>query len=406
MCAGCAVAAFAKPGIKSIVVFGDSLSDAGNVPLWWDYMDIDPDPTLSYLENPFFYGGRASNGPVWIEAAAWAYGYDVSKSLAGGTNFAFAGAESGSGLSDQNTPNFHTQIGMWQQAVMNETIAPPMPWQLFVVWFGANDVFRMLLEIDDLELPPDPELAKLMVLEAIQTSIQSTVMNIAGGITAIHEAHGRMFLVPNMPPLHRTPWGSSGADISPDDLELISTSFNAALEQALQYVESMHDKVTILRLNVYELMNDFIDNKEFYDLENVTDAALFDIIWGLGQIPPVLIDPNSYLFWDILHPTGYTHSALAQKAMDIIPIGSWWGHAKARGPDGNALLGMGWINDSHWPWVYSYGMDGGQWMWIIEESGSPDGYIALVPKGYKWIFINYRTGEFYDYSTGKWSNEP
>jgi phospholipase/lecithinase/hemolysin len=138
-----AVAVRAKPGIKNIVVFGDSLSDAGNVPLW--AVDHSVAPDLLY-PSPSYYMGRGSNGPVWIEVVAGAYGYSVAPSLAGGTKFAFAGAESGTGFSDQDSPNFLMQVPMWQNAVPNEEIDPPMPWQLFVVWFGPNDMLRYLVE--------------------------------------------------------------------------------------------------------------------------------------------------------------------------------------------------------------------------------------------------------------------
>jgi len=390
MFAGIALSAGAKPGIKSIVVFGDSLSDAGNIPLWADNLPNIPDLGLPYPDA--YYMGRGSNGPVWIEVVAAAYGYDVSPSLAGGTNFAFAGAESGPGLSDQGTPNFHTQIGMWKQAVMDEVIAPPMPWQLFVVWFGPNDMLRYIVET----LGTGGEFNE----EGITMAIQTAVTNLVGGIVAIHEAHGRMFLVPNLPSLDKTPWGMNQPAEFNALLAQLTGGFNAALDAALDMLEENYDKMTILRLDVNYLMNDIFENPSNYgNLEVNLPAYLVD--------PGILLgDPDYFLSWDGFHPTAFTHSLLAQKAMDIIPIGSWWGHAKARGPDGNALLEMGWINDSHWPWVYVYGMDGGQWMWIIEESGSPDGYVALIPNGYKWIFLNYRTGEYYDYTTGKWSLEP
>ena len=89
--------------------------------------------------------------------------------------------------------------------------------------------------------------------------------------------------------------------------------------------------------------------------------------------------------------------------MDIIPIGSWWGHSVSRGPGGEAWLdGMGWVVDEHWPWVFSYSLNEGEWMWTYEEGGTPEGFFAYVPKGYKWIFINAMSGWYYDYESASW----
>ena len=151
----------AKPGIKSIVSFGDSLTDAGNAALATASL---PGPPPSPFPPPY-YQDKASNGPVWIEIVAGAYGYDASPSLAGGMNFAFAGAETGAGLSDSGTPNFLTQIAMWQQAVAAEVIEGPMPWQLFVVSFGPNDVLRVLAD----QRPVTPEDIQAWVQSALSS---------------------------------------------------------------------------------------------------------------------------------------------------------------------------------------------------------------------------------------------
>ena len=385
-----ALVAQAKPGIKSIVVFGDSLCDAGNVPIW--SLDNPVSPDLLYPSPPY-YMGRGSNGPVWIEVAAGAYGYDVSPYLAGGTNFAFAGAETGTGLSDQDSPNFLSQVRMWQNAVTNEEIDPPMPWQLFVIWFGPNDMLRYLVET--------AMAGELPTREGIEETIATAVQNLATGIVGIHGLNGRMFMVPNMPPLHMTPWGLSQDQALQAVLAAMTDGFNDALEDALVRIENAHDKVTILRLDTYGIMMDAIAFPDEYALEEVFLPAL-DVSTGT-----MLGDPDVFLSWDGFHPTAVVHAIIAERAMDVIPIGSWWGHSMARGPDGSAFLGMGWVNDSHWPWVYVYGMgDGGEWMWAIEDSGSLDGFLALIPKGRKWVFVNARTGSYYDYETGTWHKMP
>ncbi len=76
------------PGaVSAVYAFGDSLSDAGNVSLG----------TLGALPVSSIYSdGRFSNGNVWVQDLAQNLGLPpVAPSLAGGTDFAYGGAETG-----------------------------------------------------------------------------------------------------------------------------------------------------------------------------------------------------------------------------------------------------------------------------------------------------------------------
>ena len=420
-CLCAATAVLAKPGIKSIVVFGDSLSDTGNSIIWsqrWDDFttpDFVTDPTQIPVFPPPYYQFTASNGPSWIQIVASAYGYRVDPAMQGGMNFAFAGAESGGGLSDQFTPNFHTQIRLYRMALERELIAEPMPWQLFVVWFGPNDVLRAVVEeqVRAQTAGEAPDFGAL--IDPLTTDIAT---NISQGIVKLHENGARMFLVPNMPALELTPVVSS-TDYSPlaqlaPFFAAVNAAFNAKLEQALAQIENTYDRVTILRIDTDGVFREVIDNPDDYGLTNVTEPYLplnpatgrpdynletGELNWPDGEIP----SPEGYLSWDGFHPTIEGHLLLAQYAMEIIPIGSWWGKSMARGPMGNVWTGMGWMNDTHWPWLFSYSMDeNGIWMWAYEEGGDIDGFYAYLPRGYKWVFMNARSGWYYDYEAGKW----
>ena len=135
-------ATFAGWGIKGIYVFGDSLSDSGNAALLDEGFFGEGEEFI--FPTPPYYEGRASNGPVWIEIVADAYGYDVSPALDGGRNFAFVGAESGAGMSDQDTPNFLAQVELFKEALDSKEIKNIHPMDLFVIWVGINDFQRIL----------------------------------------------------------------------------------------------------------------------------------------------------------------------------------------------------------------------------------------------------------------------
>ncbi len=81
---GWGVAAAVALTPSRVVVFGDSLSDIGNI----------DDATLGVVPGRTYYNGRFSNGPAWVERLASDLGAPpLGPSTAGGDNFAYGGAD-------------------------------------------------------------------------------------------------------------------------------------------------------------------------------------------------------------------------------------------------------------------------------------------------------------------------
>jgi phospholipase/lecithinase/hemolysin len=70
-----------NPQFTAIYVFGDSYCDVGNLSL----------ATGGEFPGPLYYNGRFSNGPVWTEHVASAWGLPMKPSLLNGTDYAWAG---------------------------------------------------------------------------------------------------------------------------------------------------------------------------------------------------------------------------------------------------------------------------------------------------------------------------
>ncbi len=256
---------------NQMFVFGDSLSDDGNAYVLTGGLNPPSPP----------YAQRFSNGPVAVEyLAAWK-GIGLSPSALGGNDYAVGGATTGTG----------SAIGLWGTGIRNQvssfTTAHPAfdpAHTLFVVWGGPND----------------------FLLSPFPWTVSSAVNNLANSITALSNAGARHILVPNMVDLGATPL----ADILGVEsyLNSLTRSFNRALSQRLNTLDAALP-ADIIPFDTFSALNAVIANPGAYGFTNVTDACLFS---------PSCANPNSFLFWDLVHPTTHTHALLASQFAAVI----------------------------------------------------------------------------------------
>jgi outer membrane lipase/esterase len=283
------------PALDRMVLFGDSLSDSGNVlAAAFGNPEGTPNPFLgpdALFPLPFYPGGRFSNGPIWSESFAPATGLVPAEPFLispGGTNFAFGGSEAGLGLSLRGTPNggAQTEFFTLTQGAFSGN-------ELVVVWFGGNDLTP---------IPPAPV-----------PDVSEVVGNVVARITELNELGGEFFLVPNLPPLGKVPDGRAQGELVSFILDLIVLQYNAQLTAALNDLESELG-ITIFRFNSHRLVSDAIDNPAKYGLTNVIDPA-FD-----RATLTVAPNPDEYLFWDTSHPTTRAHQILSSAATSVFCV--------------------------------------------------------------------------------------
>jgi phospholipase/lecithinase/hemolysin len=292
---GFQVSAVHAGGVTEIVVFGDSLSDTGNLFAYSQPEGIPPSPP--------YYHGRFSNGPLWVEWLASELGVPIpTPSLLGGTNYAWGGAETGFGLSTRGTPNIGEQIHAFL------AVNTPTDNQLLVIWGGANDFNNAVT----LPIPAD------------------LVDNIVSHIRAIADAApgtALKFLVPNLPPLERTPrvlWlGQNVNSGIPLLLEMLSTAFNDHLSAALDELEGELG-ITILQLDIFSLAEEILMSPAAFGFANAEDTARIGDD-PLGKPPDflspgseVVENPDEYLFFDDVHPTRVWHEIAGNRAFEVV----------------------------------------------------------------------------------------
>lgn len=274
---GCAIALLSIPAvalagsITSVVVYGDSLSDNGNL------------YAATGIPGAPYYGGRRSNGPVAVEYLATSLGVPLN-------DFAWLGATTGIGnYGDGGTTTTVGSFGlpgMITEFNNTSALVPGLAGALFVVWGGPND----FLAPSPLDTTPQLQIARSV------SDLVSIVLGLEGlGATNI--------LVPGMPDLGLTPYVQSLGPVAAAQATAYTDAFNAALAASLPTDVKYFDTASVLR--------SVVANPSAYGFTNVTTPC-FD---GTN----VCSDPSQYLFFDDFHPTTAADAIIGRDFAATVP---------------------------------------------------------------------------------------
>jgi phospholipase/lecithinase/hemolysin len=251
--------------VSSIVVYGDSLSDNGNL------------YSLAGQPGPPYYMGRLSNGPVAVEQMATDLGATLH-------DFAYAGATTGIGnLADNGTATgfgFANLPGMLTEYNSTKSLLTPYLGSLFIVWGGANDFS------DPSPLDTTPA--------AVASRAISDILTIVAGLRAQGVTN---ILVPGMPNLGLTPEVEAEGPVAAAQATAVTNAFNAALQNALL-------PYGVTYFDTSALLDSIVSSPSTYGFTDVTDACF--------NGTSVCSNPSQYLFFDGLHPTTAADAILAQ----------------------------------------------------------------------------------------------
>ncbi|MGB1129069.1 MAG: SGNH/GDSL hydrolase family protein [Haloferula sp.] len=263
---------------SKIISVGDSLSDVGN------FYSL----TGGTQPPPPYFEGRFCDGPVWNEYLAGMLNMELKPE----NQYALGGSLTGDMNLNSVPPSFILP-GLEQQ--IDQVIADGRrsrvdPRALYTVWAGANDFFAWVASGD-----PDPT-------PMITTGVTNTVEAIAD----LSEAGARYFVVFNLPDLGKTPTALGFGPVLSGTLSFLCDSYNQQLDQQLDALEASNRKLRIVRVDAYWLINHMVASPELYGFTNVTEPA----VEGLPTA-----DPDTYLFWDGVHPTTAAHEYVADAAL-------------------------------------------------------------------------------------------
>lgn len=269
---------------SKVVVFGDSLSDAGNLSL----SQGSPLP-LRFTTNP---------GKTSAELVAAGLGDPIQASLLGGTDYAFGGAGVVQGVAP--VPTLPQQLQMYLAANGGHADARA----LYQVWGGANDIFYLTGTSTDAN-----------VLAAGTVNAAKTELGLLGQMQA---SGAKYVVVYNLPNIGATPEALAGGAAASAGATQLSVLFNGTLSSGLAQLSGQG--LNVIPVNTYGLINEVIANPSAYGFSNVTapacGAGASSVQCGpQGAGLPFSYAPGtdqSYLFADGVHPTTAAHAMLAQ----------------------------------------------------------------------------------------------
>jgi phospholipase/lecithinase/hemolysin len=292
----------AQSRFSGIVVFGTSLSDPGNAFALVGDASTPPDFLLNPLlipTAPYAKGGHHfSNGATWIEQFAGSINLagSVRPALAssnpGATNYAVGGARA---YDDSVNFNLTRQV----DAFLQRSAGVATPQALYVIEMGSNDI-RDAFQVYAAGGDGAPILSA--GLSAISTNVQR-----------LYAAGAREFLIWVAPNIALTPALRSLSPAAQGLATSLTQTFNTNLAAIVTQLSAGLGGTTFTRLDADRTLRVVIADPGAFDLTNVSTACVTPNIQ-----PFTCKTPDTFLFWDGIHPTKAGHAILAQQAAYVL----------------------------------------------------------------------------------------
>lgn len=279
--------ALASATPSKVVVFGDSLSDTGNVAARFQTVGI-------ALPASPYEDGRFTNGPVAVEVMASTLGVSLESYAYGGAltgvdnRITTGGVLTGTGVQGQITSYVGSQGGAVDASA------------LYVVWAGGNDFFS----------------------NASAATVTSAVTNLMTDVSILYQAGARQFFVPNLPNLADTADAIAAGGAQQAGAYALSVGFNNALSQYMGQLQGQLAGSTIQVFDTFSFLSGVRAQYAAAEGGNVTSACYVGNYLGQGT---ACATPDSYYLWDSVHPTAGVHNAVGVAFAAAVPEPSTYG---------------------------------------------------------------------------------
>jgi outer membrane lipase/esterase len=273
-------------GYTSFWVFGDSLSDPGN---------LFAATGGTVPASPPYAQGRFSNGPVWSEPVSASF---AAAGLATG-NFAYGGALALT--NGDSIPDFAAQRAIFGAASVSTPLGDR---PLASVWFGSNDLIDAVGQAAGAQDP----------VASVSQAAVAVAGGVANGIAALAQQGISDFVVWAVPDLGATPLLSLFAPQGASGLgTLAAQTFNAALGSAVASLRASGLRVTTI--DTFAILGEARSDPQGFGLTDATLPCVFPSVTAAGLLGERQVcDPDTAdgrLFFDQLHPNNVGHRILS-----------------------------------------------------------------------------------------------
>lgn len=270
--------------------FGDSLTDAGS------YQPGLPAGVGRFTTNPDL---------VWAQLLGARYGFTITPSNQGGTDYAYGGARVVllPGFPNQSPTAAAVPIATQISQQLGRGIDPNT---VYAVWGGANDVFVQL------GLAQAGTITSAQAQAAVVLAATQYVQQVA----ALQAAGAQNLIVFNLPDIGRSPGGQAGGAAAAAQISAIAGLYNSTVQAGLEALGG-----NVLRIDMTALFNEVLANPGAFGLTNVTTPACTGVPSSLVCSPQNLVAPNAnqtHLFADGVHPTGAGHAVIAAVVASLL----------------------------------------------------------------------------------------
>lgn len=268
---------------SSFIVFGDSLSDTGNLA-----GAITPNLPPPYFEN------RISDGPLAVDYFSEFLGFDARAAASGGNNYAVVGGN----IVGNDFEDLMPQVSRYLHA--NSQLADANA--LYVLMLGGNDLRGIRGELD----PVMAEAQLLVMVDQLMTQI-----------ARLHTAGAQQFFVVDVPDIGRIPQTLALEASDPGvgaRTSVYVQRYNQLLAAALHEFAANHP-VSIYDFSVYESLNEMLSQPMGFGFTQTTVACFngepfspeFHPDCDNEFFPFLAPDFSAFVFFDSVHPTSKAH---------------------------------------------------------------------------------------------------
>ncbi len=293
-----------------VVVFGDSLTDAGT---YGARFTTNPDLVATQLLAQQYGSSTLPAVPLGLppNADAWIYG-------AGGVGV--------------TSPRLGAGLYVTQQVDAFLAASTPGARDLVVLQGGPNDVFVIAAG-----LTPGGEAAAQAAIEAEATALTAQLDRLSGA---------GLILMLNMPNISATPLGALSSPAARQNFDLLVNAFNTVL-----YDEVAARSGDILVLDTFGFIDAVVADPARFGFANAMSPAC-TVGSALSCTTATLVAPgaeDTYFFGDAIHPTGAGHQAFADYAASVLDAPNRavsFGRSLIGAADGDRAVASAALNDA------------------------------------------------------------